>query len=514
MLTPKQIEDARKQLGINTDNPTSPTASTLIERLEAKSKPTRNFAEKLASVTGGEKIAQGIGQAIANPKIAKENEEAMTEAIKQQGELLKRKKEITELGGDTSAIDKGLEYNKQNLDELGGGLENLLNQKKLTGKQVVGDALQLATTVTGAGALKGAKAGKLVGTESILKTTTKVTGAIKGAIQGAKAGSIAGGAYGASSGVSESLKQDGSAQDIALGGLKGAAIGAGTGGVLGGVAGGVSGGVKSIKKALAGTPKKESDFVLDLVAPKATEKVKQQAIAQGRVSEQGLFKASKILPSKRDNTLAESIKGVVSSKKSVIQNVDALDKAVSKINTNVKSYVKKNKVPFNTNQLKSQLNKGKSELKLVFASDKQAEKTYDAVVKEFIKHVEKKDTAGLLDARQAFDKIPAIRKLLESQGLGENVKKEIVLTARLKGNEYIASLLPKGNKYRADLLKESHMLEVIGNIAEKNTKEIGINKIQALTNKYPILKGFVGGALTTAGLGAVGVGGAAILSSD
>jgi hypothetical protein len=94
-------------------------------------------------------------------------------------------------------------------------------------------------------------------------------------------------------------------------------------------------------------------------------------------------------------------------------------------------------------------------------------KTYNAVVKEFVKHVENKDTAGLLDARQAFDKIPAIKKLLDSQGLGENVKKEIVMTARTKANEYIAKLLPVGNKYRETILNESKMIEAMGNIVDK-----------------------------------------------
>jgi len=120
-------------------------------------------------------------------------------------------------------------------------------------------------------------------------------------------------------------------------------------------------------------------------------------------------------------------------------------------------------------------------------------------------------TAGLFDARQSVDKIPAIKKLLDSQGLGENVKKEIVLTARLKANQYIASLLPKENKYRADLLKESHMLEVIFNMAMKNSKEIGLNKIQSLTLKYPVLKWAVGGL---AGAGGVGVGASIIGSLD
>ena len=472
-------------------------SETALQAVNPQVKESKTFMEKVAGFTGGEKIAQGLGQAIANPEIAKQQEQALTDAIKQQGELLKKKKEITALGGDTSHIDKGLEYNKQNLEQLGGGLEKLMNQKELTTKQVVGDALQLGTTVLGAGQLPG-----------VAKTATGATGVIAGAKQGAIEGAKAGAVYGASSGVSGALKEDKTAAEIALGGVTGGIGGAITGGVLGGAIGGVSGGLK--QRALNKVTK-EQTFVEDLVSPKATEAVKQQALREGRVTEQTLLGGGKITPSKRDLQLADSVSGVVSSKNSPIQNIDALGAKVQEINTGVKAYVAENKVPFNTKQLASQLNKGKDELKLIFASDSNAEKTYNSVIKEFMKHVNKKDTAGLLDARQAFDKIPAIRKLLESQGLGENVKREIVLTARTKANEYIASLLPKGNQFRNSLLKESHIIEALGNIAEKNTGLIGTSKILAFTKKYPVIKWAVSGLV---GAGGIGVGGAILSSSD
>lgn len=282
---------------------------------------------------------------------------------------------------------------------------------------------------------------------------------------------------------------------------KDALINAAIGGGLGGIIGGLQ--VRNIGK--------QSSFVLDLVSPKATEKIKIQALREGRVTEQGLLKASKILPSKRDVQLADVVKNVVSTKKSPVQNLVAIENKVNDINAGVKAYVKVNKVPFNANQLRTQLNQGKDELNLIFASDTQAEKTYDAVVKEFMKHVEKKDTAGLFQARQEFDKIPAIKKLLDSQGLGENTKKEVVLTVRSMANKYVANLLPEGNQYRNTLLQESKMIEVMGNIAEKNTSTIGLNKLQILTKNYPILKWIVGGMV---GAGGVGVGGSIIGSSD
>jgi len=260
---------------------------------------------------------------------------------------------------------------------------------------------------------------------------------------------------------------------------------------------------------------KSKNFVTDLVSPKITSEVGEQALQQGRVTEPGLLRKAKILPSKREQEIADSVKSFVSPKKTVLQNTDAIDKGIRQINNGVKEYVAQNKVPFNTNQLKSKLNEGKEELKLIFASDTNAEKTYNAVVDEFMKHVSTGDTAGLLDARQAVDKIPSIKKLLDSQGLGENVKKEVVLTVREMANRYVAELLPKGNTYRKSLLDESKMIRAIENIAEKNKGMIGKNNLQILAQRYPILKWVIGGIATgIAGGAGIGVGSAIIGSTD
>lgn len=260
---------------------------------------------------------------------------------------------------------------------------------------------------------------------------------------------------------------------------------------------------------------KAKDFVADLVLPKASSQVAEEAIRQGRVTEPKLLRKAKITPSKRDLDIADSVREYVSPKGTVFQNTDAIDKGIRKINEGVKQYVTENKVPFNSKQLRSQLNAGKDELKLVFASDTNAEKTYSAVVDEFMKHVGSKDTAGLLEARKRVDRIPAIKKLLDSQAKGENVKKEVVLTVRRMANQYISDLLPADNTFKQSLLKESRMIEAIENIAEKNRGMIGKNNLQLLAQKYPILKWAIGGtAAGIAGGAGVGVGSAIIGSTD
>ncbi len=487
MLTPKQIEDARKQLGIHPDNPQTPTASSLIDRLEAGNQPSfggkviRETIRPLAKLgTSAVNLAQDLTG----------NEETQPFSGEYLGEVKKIGDGFNALGVDEQGKKTGEKmFSKNNVSAI---------------KDATKTGVDLGLLTAGGGAAKNVvKEGFKEGVKQGFKT-------------GARSGAIIGGLGGASTGLEEDATLGSTLKNTALGTVGGAI----TGGAIGAVTGGVSNTIKAAKKVpetvkagvdkITGKPKNEDEFALQLVSPKLTDKVKQEAISQGRVSEQGILKPSRVLPSKRDVQLADSVKGVVSMKKSTLQNVDALDSEISKINDGVKTYVRENKVPFNTNQLKTQLNKGKDELNLIFASDKQAENTYDAVVKEFIKHVGKKDTSGLLDARQAFDKIPAIKKLLDSQGIGENVKKQIVLTARLKANQYIANLLPKGNKFRADLMKESHMLEVIGNIAEKNTKEIGVNRLQSLTKKYPLVNWLVGLGVA----GGVGAGASIIGSSD
>jgi len=157
------------------------------------------------------------------------------------------------------------------------------------------------------------------------------------------------------------------------------------------------------------------------------------------------------------------------------------------------------------------LNQGKDDLELVFASETNAEKTYDKLVDIFIKQLKEGDTAGLLKSRQAFDRLPAVKKLLETDIKGENARKEIVISVRRKANEYVASLLPEGNTFRDDLLQEHFMIEALGNSAKKNAGIIGKNQLQLLTEQYPILKWIIAGLAGSAG---VGVGGVIIGSTD
>jgi hypothetical protein len=65
--------------------------------------------------------------------------------------------------------------------------------------------------------------------------------------------------------------------------------------------------------------------------------------------------------------------------------------------------------------------------------------------------------------------------------------------------------------YRELLRQESHMIEALGNVADKGASIIGKNNIQLLNERYPILKWAVAGF---GALGGVGVGSTIIGSLD
>lgn len=496
-LSDEKIQAIATQRGF--DVPKESFGSALI-------KSERGFGQSIAGAIGG--AADGkpspfsMLSKVAGLEDVKSNIETSNQLNRQvQDNLLKAIQDKRAKGEDTSRLVNALKTLDSEINfydilntSTGGSLDK-------SAKQVLGEGAGVATDILGAGALPG-------GIGQIAKAKTFG----QGVMQGARAGAVGGSIFGTAQGAARAAQEDKTGGEIVGAGIGGGLMGAAAGGVIGGTIGGVSGAIAGRGQKVAQT---KQDFVLDLVSENPTKKVSEQAIREGRVAEPSLFGKARIIPSTKDYRLADAVDEVVSTKNTPFQNVDAINQRVAQINSGVKNLITQKKVPFNTNQLRTRLNAVKEESKLIFASDTNAENTYNAVVDEFMKHLQKKDTLGLFEARQSFDKIPAIKKLLQSEGLGENVKKQIVLDVRRAANEYIASLLPANNPYRALLRQESAMLEAVGNIAEKNATVIGKSKLAILTQKYPILKWLVGGAATgIVGAAGVGVGGAIIGSTD
>jgi len=471
--------------------------------------PEKGFFEKVggALIQSEKGFGQSIAAAIGSKFGAGKGllEEANKNADRIRANVLQAINDKRDKGEDPTRLVNALRDLDNEVDffdilnaNTGGSLD------KSTG-QVLGEAAGVATDILGFGAIpgklfKGAKAVKSAG------------GFFKGAKTGGKVGALSGAAFGGATSASFAAQEGGGVGEAIgagfAGGVTGGALGGGIGAALGSVSGRIAGRGTRIAN-------KEIDHALDFVSPKATTKIKEQAGRQGRVTAPGIFKPSKITPSRRDHDVADAVGGIVSRKRTIVQNIDAIDNKINEINTNLVEFIRRNPFSFNTNQLRTRLNSGKDDLRLVFTSDATAERTYEGVVDILVESLEKKTPLELFFARQRFDQIPAIKKLLESQALGENAKKEIVLQVRRQANNYVASLLPRGNRFIEELRRETLMFEALGNSVVKNASTIGKNKIQLLTQKYPILKAIIGGAaIGITGAAGVGVGGAIIGSSE
>jgi len=253
MPSMEDIDSAAKSLNLQ---PLSPETQNQPEK--------RSLGEKILGFTGGEKIAQGLGQAFTNPEIAKQQEETQKQQFEIQGNLIKAIKAKRATGEDATKLEKALADLSMQISDTGNQTGELLNQKGLTTKQVVGDALQLGTTVASVGSFgKGFVAGGKEATSKVelLKNVLTNTGRQKalpsavegiakatsfgqGLVQGAKTGAISGGVFGTATGVSQGLQKDKDLGGIIGEGLLTGVGGAVTGGILGGVIGGVSGGIR------------------------------------------------------------------------------------------------------------------------------------------------------------------------------------------------------------------------------------------------------------------------------
>ena len=478
-----------------------PVTKTDTSRMGFGDKYDPEKVRNLTNIIGGGKLAEGLGMGLAARSVQK----GLTEAEQMQSDtallLVKQINKAKKEGRDTTRLDNALKE-LQGSQKVSRDAQEDFTKALPTTKEVLGSSLKLVTTFAGGRiASLGAKATAL----------GKATGIMSGALRGTGAGAISGGIGGGLFGVGEGLEENKGAKDVAVSGLVGAGLGVVIGAPLGAITGGIGGFIRG-KQATS------ENFAEDLVSAKQTTKEKIEGIRQGRLEDPTLFKKAELQYSKRDKELADAVREVVSPKASLGENIDSLRLYVNQTNNGVKGYIQTHKVPFNTNQLKSQLMTGKGELELVFASDASAEKTYEKVVEAFINNVDKGDTLGLFEGRQTFDQLPAVQKLLNSSALGENSRKEIVLAVRKMANDYIASLLPQGSIYKQAMLNEHLWLEALGNIAEKNVNIIGKNNLQILTQQYPILKWLVGGiGLGLAGellRGGVGVGGSVIGSTD
>lgn len=264
------------------------------------------------------------------------------------------------------------------------------------------------------------------------------------------------------------------------------------------------------KAAVTGVPLKTGeakvfDDALEIGREKVTPAYETTAASQGRTFTEGRTKQVKFKPTRREELISDALEplvreGRISADKLPFENVPEVLNEVSRINFGVRDFIATRKAPFNKNQLRSKIDAVADENKLVFASDETAQNVFTAVKDEFMSHVDKMDTLGLFDARQSFDQLPAIQKLLKSEKLGENVKRQIVLDIRRAANEYISELLPVNSPYRDLLKQESYLLEAVENMAEKSRGLKNSTNITRFLDANPLIKKLLPATLVGTGL--------------
>ena len=353
-------------------------------------KPKRSFgiraAEKVADFTGGKELAQGLGQALAQRGTAKKLDEQLASLNKQQAGLIAKRRELQALGEDTTKIDKALGFNMDQLQQLGEGAEEQLNPADLSGREVVGSALQLGTTVAGLGALPG-QAAKVAGATTFAK--------------GAAAGAKAGGVFGAVEGVASGLKdEEKGVGDV----IKTAATGAVTGAAVGGILGGISGAVKGRKIAKKAALESGED-VIDAITPEAPEvgsKQYKDLLSRGQIQPKTALSPAKIVISESDKAAAVKYRDLIA--KDPVQSSINLREQIAHEDALVGKFLKKNNGIFNSGELKNQLTASMDDVVDLTVSEDRLAKAKTTLVDGFMKDLKENDMESLWKLRKTYDK--------------------------------------------------------------------------------------------------------------
>lgn len=261
-------------------------------------------------------------------------------------------------------------------------------------------------------------------------------------------------------------------------------------------------GVQAARTALGAAkeaaPSLSRDFAFEAATPKITQKTAVQAAKRGErgVTEPTLFKAGEFVLTPRQELIQKAVSPIVQDAGSPIEATTRILTRIGELDARATKLVSEVNPIFNRNQLRTFLGKVKDENKLVFASDPQAEKIYDAAIDALVTEVKQGNASSLFEARKAFDKLPAVRKLLESAPAGENLRRAAVLDVRRAANDFLEEIVPEGSEFRALLKEESLLFDAVENLAVKYGKtELTKSKIRQMLDKVPIVKGILANVL-------------------
>lgn len=463
--------------------PASVDNQSLIDEIESISRGEttatepnkRSLGEKILGFTGGEEIAQGLGQAGAQGKTGKQIEDVQQRQMNTQTELLSLIKEKKTRGEDTTRLEGALEDVNAEIRRLGGSAESLLNPEELTEKQVVGDALQLATTAAG-----GKVAGKVAG------KVTSGTGVLRGALQGAKTGALTGTALGALEGTAQGLQRDETLGQIAGSTVEGALVGGIGGALLGGLTGGVSGLAKGIK-----ADKAQAHLKAITPEPKdLTPTEYENLLNRGKITPKTATEPARYIISPEEVATAEKYKSILG--KDPAKNSINIMNEISKKDKEVGEFLRSKNGIFNTGELKNSLQASLDDITDVTIDEQRLARLKESTINNFISGLKKNDMESLWTARKEFD-----RRIEKAFTGSPTLQNEMKVAFRNAVQDFISQRTDDVT-YKAYMNDMSSLFRIRDIVNTKATKEKGLNAIMAWARRNENTLKVVGG------LGAIG----------
>ena len=439
-----------------------PQSNPLTGNQFEQNKPTsflgkaRDFS---ASIIGGGKLAEGLGQSIVAPSIQKSFSESQETTSSLQDQLLKRLKEKRKAGEDTSRLEKAYEKSKE-LNLFQRDLQSDFAESLPTTKEVAGSALRLGGTLAG-GAI-ASKAGSLFG---VGKATTFTGGALRGAGAGATAGAVEGAVHGAGLGLEENKDLKGVATSSAVGGV----IGGATGGVLGGVLGGVSGKIRGGKEQF-----------IDNITPnpkELTPKQYQEALRMNKIEPKTATTPAKYVISKGEKETATKFSTLI--KKDPVKTSINIFEKVDKLDDEVGAFLETNNSIFSKGELKNSLTKAISEIDDLTVPEARLNKAKSQLINRFVDNLKKNDMKTLWKERKIFD------RAIESAFSGSpSAQKEIKVAFRNSVQDFLADRT-KDTVYKGFMKDMSNLLRLQKTVGIKATKERGSDAIELWIKNHP-----------------------------
>lgn len=210
---------------------------------------------------------------------------------------------------------------------------------------------------------------------------------------------------------------------------------------------------KDIEKKILSGEKKSMDQALDFVKNKNPTSTELERAANERRVQTNAQGKQEILPTKQQQRQAEAVQPLIDSGELKLnkdglptpESVQIIDRKVTQLDTGLKQMVElpRYNEPTTPKKLRAALEATKADHKILFASDPTIEKTYDALIEAFMGNVKSYNAKGILNARQSFDKVPAVQNLLKKfEGvMGGNLKTDAVISIRGGANNFTADLL-------------------------------------------------------------------------